>query len=225
MADEHTRAPSGLTPEAIKRIEAGLNRHFKTAAPQISAESWQQLTPILARYQREAALLRGFLNKGDANLLNKAAKRSSKLLEDLAKVKESDLTSFIENAIGPSTLNELETTLRVLAQTLSFTPREGQFLQDVSRDNLYMGFETWWQRATGEPPWIEEGRRGKAPPTPFMYVANEVFNLPGMPSPTGASYAALKDLRRRLLKRHQKTARLGERLRALSLQDPPSDAG
>lgn len=229
MCEHSTR--SGVDPfpslnrEAVERIEAGLKQNYRTAAPTILAESWQRLKPILATYREDAEFLRRFLNKGQASLLQGISKRSEKLLADLTKAKDQGLGLLVESAVAPLTVEAFEETLRSMVDELSIEPRDGPFLKDVSREHLYQNFVIWWRRATGEAPWIMEGQAGKPPPTPFMFVANEVFNLPGMPGPTGASYASLMGLQRSLREREEKTRRLREVLIPLGRQDLPDNEG
>jgi hypothetical protein len=224
--DSDTTDPfPGLSAEAVSRIETGLKKHYRTAAPDISPESWQKLKPILARYRKDAEFLRGFLNKGEASLSNGIATRSGKLISDLAKARDKGLDVLVERAIAPLTVHEFEAILGSLATELAIAPRDEPFLPDNSRERLYENFEVWWRHATGEAPWIEEGEAGKPPPTPFMFVAREVFNLSGMHGPTGASYKALKDLRRSVRDRNRNFKELGRRLAALAPQDPESEGG
>ncbi|KJS42965.1 MAG: hypothetical protein VR71_12260 [Roseovarius sp. BRH_c41] len=219
-----------LTQEFQSRVQSGLRKHFKEAAPEIDAESWQKLKPILAAYKRKAEFLRGFVNKGQVTKLRRISERTQKLLAALQEADEAGLTLIVEHALRGNPLNDdffalddLRSGLEALVQNLTTKPRDEPFLVDTSREYLVEFFVYWWRRSTGEEPKIEEGIEGFPPPTPFMYVANEVFCLPGVPQPTGASYKSLKDRLRDIEDRKKKIDRIGRRFSELfgSQSDDP----
>ncbi|MBS4010293.1 MAG: hypothetical protein KGZ72_06010 [Roseovarius sp.] len=211
-----------LTQEFQSRVQSGLRTHFKEAAPEIDAESWQKLKPILAAYKKEAEFLRGFVNKGEVAKLRLISKKTQNLLTALEQADEAGLTLIVEHALHGDlfdddyySLADLRGGLEALVQNLTTKPREDPFLKDTSREYLVEFFVYWWRRSTGEEPKIEEGIEGFPPPTPFMYVANEVFCLPGMPQPNGASYKSLKDRFRGIRDRKRKIERVGKRFSEL----------
>lgn len=219
-----------LTQEFQSRVQSGLRKHFKEAAPEIDAESWQKLKPILAAYKRKAEFLRGFVNKGQVTKLRRISERTQKLLAALQEADEAGLTLIVEHALRGNPLNDdffalddLRSGLEALVQNLTTKPRDEPFLVDTSREYLVEFFVNWWRRSTGEEPKIEEGIEGFPPPTPFMYVANEVFCLPGVPQPTGASYKSLKDRLRDIGDRKKKIDRIGRHFSELfgSQSDDP----
>ncbi|MBS8225734.1 hypothetical protein DYI42_05735 [Vannielia litorea] len=165
------------------------------------------------------------MNKGETKQLNRVSAQARKLLDDLEKAKEKGLIKLLEDAVEPASLEAIEATLQAMTKELGDQPESAPLLHDTSRDTLYLSFETWWRDATGDKPWILEGKDGKPPPTPFMYVANEVFNLPGMPGPTGASFKSLKDFRRNALASRNKAQRLGRKLLEVIGKDPSSGDG
>lgn len=211
-----------LTQELQSRVQSDLRKHFKEAAPEINAESWKKLKPILAAYKKKAEFLRGFVNKGQVARLRRISERTQKLLAALQEADEAGLTLIVEHALrgNPfdddcSALDDLRGGLEALVQNLTTEPRDEPFLKDTSREYLVERFVHWWRRSTGKEPNIKEGIEGLPPPTPFMYVANEVFSLPGMPPPNGASYKSLKDRLRYIRDRKRKFERVGKHISKL----------
>lgn len=201
------------------RVQKDLQKHFGEAAPDIGADSWKKLKPLLASYKRDAEFLRGFVNKGEVAKLRQISEKTQKLLTALEDAGEAGLTVIIADALKrtPSddvqySLDEVRSALEALAENLMIKPRDEPFLKDTSREDLVERFVGWWSSSTGEEPKIKEGIEGFPPPTPFMYVANEVFNLPSMPHPTGASYKSLKDHFRNIRNRKARIDRLGKDL-------------
>lgn len=207
-----------LDERVQRRIAENLREHFGGNAPCIPAERWDALKPILAAYKRDAEFFRGFLNKGQAAKLRKVAQTSKKLLSALEEADTAGVSKSIGDRLENLTLEAIQEALGVLAKELEIETRDEPFLEDRSRENLYRNFGIWWQHTTGQAPRIEEGIEGHPPPTPFMFVANEVFSLPGMPQPTGASYKSLKDQRRKVNARSEKITRLGEMLNDIELR-------
>jgi len=205
-----------LDDQFQRRMAEKLQTHFGDEAPTIAKDSWDRLKPILAAYKREAEYVREFLNKGQATKLRIVAQRSGKLLAALEDADDAGLSKIIKDRLQKATLDAIRHELGVWSKELDIEAREEPFLEDRSRENLYLNFEWWWQQATGESPKIEEGMEGFPPPTPFMFVAREVFNLHGMPHPTGSSYKALKDQRRNSKARSKKIKKLGEMLNELA---------
>lgn len=210
------------------RVQSGLRKHFKAAAPEIDAESWEKLKPILAAYKEQAEFSRGFLNKGQVAKLRRVSEKTENLLTALKQADQAGLTLIVEHALKgePSdnpqcSPDNLRGALEALVNNLTTQPRDEPFLKDTSREYLVECFGYWWHSSTGKKPDVREGIGGFPPPTPFMYVANEVFNLPGMPQPTGSSYKSLKDQFRNIRDRNNKIARLGKSLS--NLFDPLSD--
>jgi hypothetical protein len=199
-----------------RRVAEKLQTHFGDEAPTIAKDSWDRLKPILAAYKREAEYLRRFLNKGQAAKLRIVAQRSGKLLAAIEDADDAGLSKIIKDCLKEATLDAIRHELGTWSQELDIEAREEPFLEDRSRENLYRNFENWWRQATGENPKIEEGMEGFPPPTAFMFVAREVFNLHGMPHPTGSSYKALKDQRRNSKARSKKIKKLGEMLNELA---------
>lgn len=217
-----------LTQEFQSRVQSDLRKHFKEAAPEINAESWEKLKPILATYKKEAEYLRGFVNKGEVAKLRRVSEKTQNLLTALEQADEAELTLIVEHDLKEGlsddaqySLDDLRGALETLVQNLTTQPREEPFLKDTSRECLVERFGDWWRRSTGTEPKVQEGIERFPPPTPFMYVANQVFNLPNMPPPTGASYKSLKDHFRNIRNRKNKIARLGEHISNLS--GPQSD--
>lgn len=217
-----------LHEEFQSRVQSGLRKHFKEAAPEIDAESWKKLKPILAAYKENAEYLRGFVNKGEVAKLRQISHKTQNLLTALEQADEVGLTLIVEHALkgdlsddAKYSLDDLRGGLKALIKNLTTQPRDKPFLEDISREYLVEWFAYWWRNSTGQEPIIEEGMKGFPPPTPFMYVVNEVFNLPSMPPPTGASYKSLKDHFRNIRTRKKKLARLGEHISNLS--NPQSD--
>jgi len=217
-----------LTQAFQCRVQSGLRKHFGARAPEIDAESWEKLKPILAAYKKNAEYLRGFVNKGQVAKLRQISEKTQSLLMALEQADEAGLTLIVEHALNGNNsddaqhaVDDLQGVLEALVKNLTTQPRDEPFLKDTSREHLVEWFMYWWRRSTGEEPKIQEGIEGFPPPTPFMYVANEVFNLPSMPHPTGASYKSLKDHFRNIRTRKNKIARLGKHISSLS--GPQSD--
>lgn len=212
-----------LNQEFQSRVQSDLRKHFKEAAPEIDAESWEKLKPILAAYKEEAECSRGFVNKGQVAKLRRISVKTQNLLTVLEQADEAGLTLIVEHALkgdlsddAQYSLDDLRGALEALIKNLTIQPRDEPFLEDTSREYLVEWFVYWWRSSTGQKPKIQERIEGSPPPTPFMYVANEVFNLPSMPHPTGASYKSLKDHFRNIRTRKQKLARLGKHISNLS---------
>lgn len=212
-----------LNEEFQSRVQSGLRKHFEEAAPEIDAESWEKLKPILAAYKEKAEYLRGFVNKGQLAKLRQISVKTQNLLTALEQADEAGLTLIVEHALrgdisddAQYPLDDLREGLKALVENLTIQPRDEPFLTDTSREYLVEWFAHWWCSSTSEEPKILEGIEGLPPPSPFMYVANEVFNLPSMPHPTGASYKSLKDHFRNTGNRKKKLARLGEHISNLS---------
>lgn len=206
-----------------KRVADKLRKNFYEAAPEINADSWEKLKPVLAAYKRDAEFLRGFVNKGQVRDLNKVAKSAQRLLKDLDDIEGAGLGIFTVEALGATSIKRFRGQLQALSDRFKIEPRDDSFLKDTSRERLVEGFDRWWIRSTRQQPELLEGEKGFPPPTPYMLVANEVFNLPGMPQPTGSSYKALKDQRRIYKGRAKKIQRIAEHLN--KLLDPKSDDG
>lgn len=211
-----------LTPEFQSRVQSDLRKHFKEAAPEIDAESWEKLKPILAAYKKKAEFLRGFVNKGQVARLRRISERTQKLLAALQEADEAGLTLIVEHTLkenpsddAPYSLDDVRGALEALVKNMTTKPRDEPFLKDTSREYLVERFEHWWRRSTGEEGKIQEGIEGFPLPTPFMYVANEVFSLPDMPQPTGASYKSLKDRLRDIRDRKRKFERVGKHISKL----------
>jgi hypothetical protein len=212
-----------LHQEFQKRVANGLRKHFGEAAPEIDAESWEKLKQILAGYKQDAEFFRGFVNKGEVTKLRRISEKTQTLLKALDNADEAGLLVIVADALKrtPSeaaqcSLDDLRDALKTLVGNLMIEPRDEPFLKDTSREHLVERFTIWWRHSTGETPKIEEGHKDFPPPTPFMYVANEVFSLPSMPQPIGASYKSLKDHRRNIRNRNSQFKRLGEHLSKLS---------
>ena len=172
--------------------------------------------------------MRGFVNKGQVAKLRRISAKTQNLLTALEQADDAGLTLIVEHALKEDlsddaqySLDDLRGALEALIKNLTTQPRDEPFLEDTSREHLVEWFASWWRSSTGQKPKIQERIEGSPPPTPFMYVANEVFNLPSMPHPTGASYKSLKDHFRNIRNRKKKRARLGEIISNLS--GPPSD--
>lgn len=200
-----------------RRVQAGLDKHFGNEAPRIAWEHWLKLKPYLAAYKREVEDHRGFLNKGEAQILLDVSKRAAALLAALERACDAGLKVPVSAALEPMTLSDLEDLLRKIEGEFALEGKIAPDIVDMTRADLFSNFEAWWERATDLPATIKEGWSGNSHPTPFMFVANEVFNLPGMPPPTGASYKSLKDFRRADRKRFEKFERLAEALKKRGL--------
>jgi len=212
-----------LNEDVQRRVQKGLRELFREAAPKIEPESWEKLKPILAKFKRDAEYLRGFVNKGEVAKLRKISERAQKLLTAIKDADKAGLSVIVTDALKESpsddeqhTLEDFQGALETLVETLMIEPRDEPFLKDTSREYLVEWFGYWWRSSTGQEPDIQEGIKGDPPPTAFMYVANEVFNLPGMPHPTGVSYKSLKDQFRNIRNRKAKLDRLGDHLSKLS---------
>lgn len=186
-----------LNEAFTRKVQTALEENFlKEEVPEIAWEDWVKLKRYLAAYKKEAEYVRGFLNKGDAKLLHDISKRSAALLTSLERANSKGLGKIITETIGHIDEQDFKATLCKLHTDYDLGKQIAPELEDMSRANLFSSFEAWWMRATDLPPAIEEGSAEYPHPTPFMFVASEVFNLPGMPAPPGSSYKSLKDFRR-----------------------------
>jgi hypothetical protein len=223
MSDQEDRFP-GLTETRARQIEQGLEKRFPGAVEPIPWERWEELKSALVAYKRDAGFLRGFLNKGQIAKINKVAKQAARLRSAILETNEDGLAATVEQAVEPLSIDNIHELLNRMEKRLSIQHRN-DFLPDVSRRELYWRFEQWWKTTTGLKAEIAEGSTVEPHPTPFMYVANEVFSLPGMPPPTGASYATLKGLRRELRNERHKIEEFGAALRRLQgLQKDDDDS-
>lgn len=179
-----------------RRVQADLYKRFGDEAPTIAWEDWCALKPYLAKYKDDAEYSRGFLNKGQAEKLRKIARSSGTLRKVIDDACEEGLELIVSEAVEPIGLEEFRDGLTRLAHELDLGEKIAPDFEDTTKRELFASFETWWTRVSGLDARIAEGWQGDTYPTPFMFVANEVFNLPQLPGPIGASYKSLKDLRR-----------------------------
>lgn len=220
MPDE-TSPQSDLFPsldEAFaERVQDNLNNRFRTKAPKITWADWVKLKPYLAAYTREAEYVRGFLNKGQARILRDISKRSRALRDAIKRARDRELEVPMGRSLEPVALPEFEKLLIGLEEDFRLDGRIAPDLEDMSRADLFAGLEVWWKRSTDLSPAIEEGSAGDTWPTPFMFVAKEIFNLPGMPAGVGTSYQSLKNYRHADRTRFDKVRKLAGMLKARRL--------
>lgn len=198
-----------------RRVQEGLYERFGKEAPQIAWDDWIKLKPCLAEYKHEAEDIRGYLNKGEAKLLRDISKRVNAMLSAIDRAKSSGLLAPIAAAVEPVSIEEFQSLLFRIEEELRL---EGKITPDFpdARANLFSNFERWWMRTTGQQGKIEEGWTGDTHPTPFMFVANEVFNIRGITFAIGASFKPLKDMKRAARKQLQAEKDFAEKLKTLA---------
>ena len=180
-----------------RRVQGDLRKRFPDTAPTIAWEDWCALKPYLARYKESAEYVRGFLNKGQAKLLRDISKRARALRDAITRARDADLGVVVALPFETVPLSDFEDLLLRIELKFVLDGKIAPDWEDTTRVDLYRDFDWWWRNFIKLPSEIEEGSQGTPHPTPFMFVANEVFNLPDMPPPTGSSYKSLKDLRRK----------------------------
>jgi hypothetical protein len=201
-----------------RRVQDRLRTRFAHEAPEIAWEDWVKLKPYLAAYKREAEYIRGFLNKGRASVLRDISKRSRALLDAIGRAREAHLEKPISRALGQMALSEFEDLLGTLEEDFRLDGKIAPDLEDMTRADLFANFELWWKRSADMPATIDEGSAGDTWPTAFMFVANEVFTLRGMPVPAmGTSYQSLKNYRHADRTRFEGAKKLAEKLKAKGL--------
>lgn len=226
-----------LNEDFARLVQERLNKRFKKKAPQIAWDDWLRLKPHLAAYKRDAEDVQGYLNKGDVAKLHTISKRAAALLEAISQAEQANLGKPIASVLLEPGMeiysddvrepfpDELERSLiydfqRLLGRIekeLSLKSKPAPYTLELSRASLFSIFEAWWTQTTGLPAEIVEGWAGNTHSTLFMFVANEIFNMPGMPVTIGASSKSLKNLKRSDRMRFKPEHALGEKLKKLGL--------
>ncbi|WP_371056848.1 hypothetical protein [Rhodosalinus sp. K401] len=215
-----------LNEAFARRVQADLYKRFGDEAPTIAWEDWCALKPDLAKYKDHAEYSRGFLNKGQAEKLRKIARSSWTLRKVIDDACEEGLELIVSESVEPTGLEEFRDGLTRLAHELDLGEKIAPDFEDTTtrelttKRELFASFEMWWTRVSGLDARIAEGWQGETHPTPFMFVANEVFNLPQLPGPIGASYKSLKDLRRADRQKKAQFKRLAAALEKLRPRKP-----
>lgn len=206
----------------VEDVEAGLSENFPGEIPTIPWEAWLQLKPILIKHKEDADLVRKYINKGDARLLNDIATKAKALRASFVRAAESELDGYLAVVFRPIEIEEIKAGLEGISELVSIDFDAQTLPDDHTRAILYSEIEQWWKTNTNTAASIQEGSED-APPTPFMFVLSKISWLADMPAPKlGTSFATIKKHRKQAKKhaqkeeeRRQNLIRLAERLESL----------
>lgn len=202
-----------LRDQILKILSATTNDHIS-----VTDEDWTNIGNSVASFQQRQVTIRGFLTKGEWELMKKSVGQAEKLNNALIKLGNSATPILYSDQISTEEFEVFRNILEILAATsLSTPPNEGMLKKIISAEKeessweLQRQLDKWWENKTNQKPKLQEEL---GPRTDYSRFLETIFSaIPEEMAPTHSTTAI------KVRRAHSgKTLKISERQREMFLK-------